>query len=68
MSNTTVELTIDDECTVFANGVPVELAGWAGPNATGRADDVYHVADFFDNSGKYLGPDQHGTYPVFAID
>ena len=67
MSNATAELTIDDECTVFANGQAVEFAGWAGPDISGREDDAYHIADFFDNSGKYLGPDQHGTYPVFAI-
>ena len=53
--------------TVFADGVPVEFVGWAGPDTTGREDDAYHVADFFGNDGKYRGPDQHGTYPVFAI-
>ncbi len=67
MTTAAVELTIDDECTVFADGVPVEFVGWAGPDTTGREDDAYHVADFFGNDGKYRGPDQHGTYPVFAI-
>ena len=67
MSNATVELTIDDECTVFADGQAVEFVGWAGPDTTGREDDAYHVADFFGPDGKYRGPDQHGTYPVFAI-
>ena len=67
MSNATVELTIDDECTVYADGQAVEFLGWAGPDTDGREDDAYHVADFFDNDGNYRGPDQHGTYPVFAI-
>lgn len=67
MSNATVKLTIDDECTVFADGQAVEFVEWAGPNTDGREDDAYHIADFFGPDGKYLGPDQHGTHPVFAI-
>ena len=60
-------LTIDDECTIYANGVPVEFVEWAGPRTSGAEDDAYHVAGYFDDDGKYRGPDQHGTYPVFAI-
>ena len=60
-------LTIDDECTVYANGVPVEFVEWAGPDTDGTEDNAYHVASYFDADGKYRGPDQHGTYPVFEI-
>jgi hypothetical protein len=68
MSNAAVKLTIDDECTVYADGQAVEFVGWAGPNTDGREDDAYHVADFFGPDGNYRGPDQYGTYPVFAIE
>jgi hypothetical protein len=59
-------LTIDDECTVYRDGVPVQFLGWAGPNIDGSENDCYHVADYFDDNGRYRGADQHGTYPVFA--
>lgn len=60
------ELTIDDECTVYRNGVPVEFVGWDGPDVDGNECDCYHIADYFDGNGMYRGPDQHGTYPVFV--
>lgn len=59
------ELTIDDECNVCLNGVSVEFVGWAGPDIDGNECDYYHIADYFDSDGRYRGPDQHGTYPVF---
>jgi hypothetical protein len=60
------ELTIDDECNVYRNGVPVEFVGWDGPDVDGNECDCYHIADYFDGNGMYRGPDQHGTYPVFV--
>ena len=43
------ELTIDDECNVCLNGVPVEFVGWDGPDVDGNECDCYHIADYFDD-------------------
>lgn len=43
----------------------LEFVGWSG-KTDGFENDTYHVAEFFDGDGRYLGPDQHGVYPTFC--
>lgn len=42
----------------------LEFCGWAG-SVDGSEDDTYSVGNYFGADGKYLGPDQHGVYPIF---
>lgn len=41
---------------------PLEFEKWS----TDIEADGYNIGDFFDKDGCYLGPDQHGIYPIFA--
>ncbi len=39
------------------------LVGWTDGNGSGH--EGYHVADYFDPHGRYLGADQDGIEPEF---
>lgn len=38
-----------------------EFIGWSD----GESHDGYRVDEYFDKSGRYLGPDEYGISPVF---
>jgi hypothetical protein len=39
------------------------LIGWTVGDGSGH--EGYNVADYFDQDGNYLGPDEHGIEPIF---
>lgn len=41
------------------------FAGWTGGDGSGH--DGYNWRDYFGPDGRYLGPDQHGIEPLFAV-
>ncbi len=41
------------------------LHGWTTGDGSGH--EGYHVGDYFDAGGRYLGPDQHGIEPIVAV-
>ena len=38
------------------------LVGWTEGDGTGA--DGYMLAEYFDDDGRYLGPDMHGIEPI----
>jgi len=42
----------------------LEFAGWSED----REVEGYVLDAYFDGDGRYLGPDQHGVYPCFAVE
>jgi len=51
----------------------LKFTGWTGNESIyddqGNRNpgmDGYNVADYFDDNGRYLGPDIHGVEPTFA--
>ena len=59
-----VVITIDDSCTLYADGQELQFSHWDGPGVDGSEDDTYNLSDYFDGNGEYRGPDQHGVYPM----
>lgn len=47
------------------NPAELDLVGWTEGDCTGHRG--YNVADYFDGSGTYLGPDCHGIEPMVRI-
>ena len=39
----------------------LEFIRWSEPA------EGYELENYFDGDGRYLGPDQHGVYPVFGF-
>ena len=42
---------------------PTQFVGWTTGDGSGH--EGYNVSDYFDSSGNYLGPDEHGIEPIF---
>lgn len=43
----------------------LEFTGWACLDGSEPDTEGYLLEYFFGDDGVYLGPDQHGVYPVF---
>ena len=39
---------------------PLEFVRWSEPVE-------YELENYFDGDGRYIGPDQHGVYPIFEL-
>lgn len=51
----------------------LKFTGWTGSESIyddqGNRNpgmDAYNVVDYFDDDGRYLGPDMYGVEPIFA--
>lgn len=63
MSTTTHTLKTGDTPAIGVRGMFSLFVCWSAGDGSGNVG--YSVGDYFDENGRYLGPDQHGIEPLF---
>ena len=57
-----VQIVNEDPSLVYVNVTP---RGWWDGKRVSGVPDGYHVGDYFNSSGMYLGPDSEGIEPTW---
>ena len=65
---TQIKMKAGDLPMIGLSGLRELFVGWTAPDQKDCVSDVvegYHLDDYFDEQGRYKGPDQYGVEPEF---